>query len=130
MISHPEIQLAINRNGLYLLSVKEKDKKWGQGLALKVLIRFKIVYSTWKPVIWKYNFSNSLNVESSSFDSYRVKGNPLFYMWLNYMWSQVFCLWLQRVAVFFYFLTIIRHKEPQRLSQLGHKNRLLQTCVL
>ena len=55
-------------------------------MPLKGLIRFKIelVYSKWKPVIWKFNFSNSLNVQRSSrnvrfeFDSYREKGNPLF----------------------------------------------------
>ena len=83
-LSHRDIQLAINDKGLYLSLVKEKDKKWGHELALKVLIQFKIetVYFIWKPVIWKYSFPNSLNVQRSSqyvkLDSYREKGNPLF----------------------------------------------------
>ena len=53
-------------------------------MALKVLIQFKIelVYSILKPVISKFNFSNSLNVQRSSqnvkFDSYSEKQNPLF----------------------------------------------------
>ena len=65
---------------------KGKNKKRGHWLALKVLIRFKIelFYCKWKPVIWKYNFWNSLNVQRSSrnikFNSYREKGNPLFYI--------------------------------------------------
>ena len=41
------------------------QKNW---LALKALIWFKIelVYSIWNPTVWKYNFSNSLNVRMSS----------------------------------------------------------------
>ena len=85
-LSHGDIQLTINHTSLYFLSVKEKDKEWEHELALKVLIWFKteLVYSIWKPIIWKYNFSNSLDVQRSSrnikFDSNKKKGNPLFYL--------------------------------------------------
>ena len=66
--SLPDMQFAANHTGLYLSTVKGKDKKWGHCLAAKVIIQFNIelVYSIWKPVIWKYNFSNSLNVQWSS----------------------------------------------------------------
>ena len=122
-LSHPDWL-----TGLYLLSVKEKDKKWGHGLALKVLLWFKIelVYSIWKPVIWKYNFSNFFKCSKSSqnvkFDSYSKKGNPHFtfnviHLVLLWLESQVFCLSLQWGVVFFYFLIIVRHKERERLSQ-------------
>ena len=69
---------------VYIFRRLKRKKNWGHSLALKVLIRFKIelVYSTLKPVIWKFNFSNSLNVEKSSrnvkFDSYWEKENHLF----------------------------------------------------
>ena len=82
-LSHPDLQLIINHTGLCLSLVKEKDKKWGHGLALKVFILFKneLVCSIWKAVIWKYNFSNSLKIQRSSqnvkFDGYREKENSL-----------------------------------------------------
>ena len=127
-LSHPDIQLTINHTSLYFLSVKEKDKGWEHELTLKVLIWFKteLVYSIWKPIMWKYNFSNSLNVQRSSqnikFDSNKNVIKLAFFD----RGSHVLCLWLQSVAVFFCFSIIIRHKKWQRLSQWGHKNRLFK----
>ena len=133
-----DIQSANNHTSLYLLSVKEKEKMWGDWLALKVHIRFKIelVYSIWKPVICKFNFSNSLNVQKSSqnvkIDSYREKGNPLFafnVIKLVLLWRKLYYLipfvifWkcmlskisgfllMATMAVFFYFSIIIKHTE-------------------
>ena len=67
-LSQHNIKLATNHTGQRLLSIKGKDKNEENWLALKVLTQFKneLVYSIWKPVIWKYNFSNSLIVQSSS----------------------------------------------------------------
>ena len=87
--------------------LKGKIKNEDNWLALKVLIQFKIeiVYSLWKPVIWKYNFPNSLNVQSSSrnvkFDSYREKRNShltFSVIKLVLLWHKL-CYWIQ----FFFF---------------------------
>ena len=40
-----------------------------------------------------------------------------------YVRSQVFCLWLQWMTVFFYFSITTKHPDWQRLSQRDHKNR-------
>ena len=65
LLCNNSIQLAATYTGLYLSSVKGKEKNSGKSLALKVLIRFKIelVYSILKPVISKFNFLNPLNVK-------------------------------------------------------------------
>ena len=86
---------------------------------VQIWCKIELIYSISKPVIWKFNFSNSLNVQLSSrnvrFDGYREKVNPLFTfnviklvlfwhklycfcyllkMYVNFLRSQVSCLWL------------------------------------
>ena len=119
-----DIQLATTHTGLYLFSVKGKDKNWVNSLASKVLVRFEIelVYSIWKPVIWIFNFSNSLNVQRSSrnvkFDNYREKENPLFTLnviklglfWHKFYYKiHFFIFWkcmLSKVSIFLFMATV------------------------
>ena len=129
------------------MPIKGKDKKWENWLALKVLIRFKIelVYSIWKPVIWKFNFSNSLNVQRSSpnvkSDNYKDKRNPLFtfnviklvLFWHKFITRFIFSSFENacyvRCQVFSYdysewlFSFIFLTHRATKLSQRGHKNR-------
>ena len=124
--------------------LKWKIKNEDNWLALKVFIRLKIelVYSIWKPVIWIYNFSKFLNVPRSSrnekYDSYGEKGIPMsvdsiFIFW-EYMLSKIsgfLFLWLRWMAVFLYFIIIIKYaKRQRRLSQRGHKYRYFKDFTL
>ena len=140
-ISHPDIPLGINHTGQHPSSVKEKDKKWRHGLALKVLIRFKIelVYSICKPVIWKYNFLNPLNVQRPSrnvkFDSYRDKGNPLFtFNVIKFVlfWHRI-SGFLFMVTVIGYFLLFYNYNQTQKTTKgqsIRSQKQTLQTSVL
>ena len=116
--------------------LKKKYKKWGDWLALKVYIRFKIepFYPIWNR--YHENLTFRIFFECSKvITTYRDKRNPvftfnmIFVIFRKFLLSKIsgFCLWLQWIAVFFYFSIILKHTEWQRLSQWGHKKGTLNT---